>query len=111
MLLQPLAALAKRVKGLVVTLGAKGSLIYSGGRQIEIPCAKADSVIDPTGCGDAYRAGLLYGLAQGMDWDLTGRLASLLGALKIAHRGAQNHHFTRDEIAARFKQNFGITLW
>jgi adenosine kinase len=108
---QSLAALAKRVKGLVVTLGARGSLIYSGGRQIEIPCAKADSIIDPTGCGDAYRAGLLYGLAQGMDWDLTGRLASLLGALKIAHRGGQNHHFTRDEIAARFKQNFGITLW
>jgi len=108
---QPLDALAKRVKGLVVTLGAKGSLIYSGGRQIEIPCARADSVIDPTGCGDAYRAGLLYGLAQGMDWDLAGRLASLLGAVKIAHRGGQNHHFTRDEIAARFKQNFGITLW
>ena len=103
--------IAQRVKALVVTLGAKGSLIFAGGQQIEIPCVKADSVVDPTGCGDAYRAGLLYGIANGMDWPLTGRLASLLGALKIEHRGGQNHHFTRDEVAIRFKQNFGTTVW
>ncbi|MBI4189675.1 MAG: carbohydrate kinase family protein [Betaproteobacteria bacterium] len=103
--------IARQVKALVVTLGAKGSLIFTGGEQIEIPCVKADSVVDPTGCGDAYRAGLLYGIANGMDWQLTGRLASLLGALKIEHRGGQNHHFTRDEIATRFKQNFGTTVW
>jgi adenosine kinase len=103
--------IAQRVKALVVTLGAKGSLIFTGGEQIEIPCVKADSVVDPTGCGDAYRAGLLYGIANGMDWPLTGRLASLLGALKIEHRGGQNHHFTRDEVAIRFKQNFGTTVW
>jgi adenosine kinase len=108
---QSLAALAKLTQGLVVTLGAKGSLIYAGGAQIAVPCARAEQVVDPTGCGDAYRAGLLYGLAHGMDWDLTGRLASLLGALKIAHRGGQNHHFTRDEIAARFKENFGTVPW
>ncbi|MBI2289108.1 MAG: carbohydrate kinase family protein, partial [Betaproteobacteria bacterium] len=83
----------------------------TGGEQIEIPCVAADSVVDPTGCGDAYRAGLLYGIAGGMDWQQTGRLASLLGALKIAQRGGQNHHFTRDEIAARFRQNFDIALW
>jgi len=103
--------IAQRVKALVVTLGAKGSLIFTGGGQIEIPCVQADSVIDPTGCGDAYRAGLLYGIANGMDWQHTGRLASLLGALKIAYRGGQNHHFTRDEIASRFKQNFDTALW
>jgi len=103
--------IAQRVKALVVTLGAKGSLIFTGGAQIEIPCVQADSVVDPTGCGDAYRAGLLYGIASGMDWQQTGRLASLLGALKIARRGGQNHHFTRDEIAARFRQNFGTTVW
>ena len=106
-----LDALAKLVKNLVVTLGAGGSLIYDNGRQIEIPCAQPEQVVDPTGCGDAYRAGLLYGLAHGLDWQLTGRLASLLGAVKIAHRGGQNHHFTRDEIAGRFKQNFNMTLW
>jgi len=102
--------IAREVKALVVTLGAKGSLIFTGGEQIEIPCVKADSVVDPTGCGDAYRAGLLYGIANGMDWQQTGRIASLLGALKIAHRGGQNHHFTRDEVAIRFKQNFGTTI-
>ena len=103
--------IAQRVKALVVTLGAKGSLIFTGGEQLEIPCVEADSVVDPTGCGDAYRAGLLYGIANGMDWQQTGRLASLIGALKIAHRGGQNHHFTRDEVAARFKQDFGAAPW
>src|SRR4051812_32136341 len=103
---QNLDELARHVKALIVTLGAHGSLVHTDGRQIEIPCARPDAVVDPTGCGDAYRAGLLYGLANGLDWPLTGRLASLLGAMKIAHRGGQNHHFTRDEIAARFKQNF-----
>ena len=103
--------LAQLVRGLVVTLGASGSLVYAGSQQIAIPCVEAERVVDPTGCGDAYRAGLLYGLEQGMDWELTGRLAALLGALKIARRGGQNHHFTRDEIAHRFKQSFGITVW
>ncbi len=108
---QSLEMLARSLQALVVTLAGEGSVIYDHGRRIEIPAARADHLVDPTGCGDAYRAGLLYGLAHGMDWELTGRLASLLGALKIAHRGGQNHRFTRDEIAARFKENFAITLW
>ena len=108
---QTLAALARHVKALVVTLGAKGSLIYADGKQVEIPCAKPDAVIDPTGCGDAYRAGLLCGIANGMDWELSGRLASILGAIKIAHRGGQNHHFTRDDIAEHCRQNFATTIW
>jgi adenosine kinase len=103
--------LAQLVRGAVVTQGAQGSLVYAEGQRLEIPCVKAEAVIDPTGCGDAYRAGLLYGLAQGMDWELSGRLAALLGALKIAQRGGQNHHFTRDEIGVRFQQNFGTTIW
>jgi adenosine kinase len=106
-----LEELAKLVKAVVVTMGARGSVIYAGGQQIEIPCVKPQEVVDPTGCGDAYRAGLLYGVAAGLDWPLTGRLASLLGALKIAKRGGQNHHFTRDEIAQRFKQEFGTRVW
>ncbi len=108
---QTLDALSAHVKALIVTLGAQGSLIYADGRQIEIPCARPEAVVDPTGCGDAYRAGLLYGIANGLDWTVTGRLASLLGALKIAQRGGQNHRFTRDEVGARFKQNFGSTPW
>jgi len=103
--------LAKFVKALVITLGSRGSVIYAGGERIEIPCARAADVVDPTGCGDAFRAGLLYGLAAGLDWPLTGRLASLLGAFKIASRGGQNHHFTRDEISQKFKENFSISLW
>jgi adenosine kinase len=103
--------LAKLVKALVVTMGASGSLIYADAERIEIPCVRAGEVVDPTGCGDAFRAGLLYGIAAGMDWALTGRLASLLGAIKIARRGGQNHQFTRDEIAQRFRENFGSRLW
>jgi adenosine kinase len=104
-------ALAKLVQAMVVTLGAEGSLIYSDGQRFEIPCATPDDIVDPTGCGDAYRAGLLYGIASGLDWERTGRLASLMGALKIAHRGGQNHHYTRDEIAARYRRAFGHAPW
>jgi adenosine kinase len=103
--------LAKLVKAFVVTLGARGSIIYVDGQRIEVPCVKPESVVDPTGCGDAYRAGLLYGIAAGFDWPLAGRLASLLGAIKIAQRGGQNHRFTRDEIAQRFKESFGARIW
>jgi adenosine kinase len=98
---------ARRVKALVVTLGAQGSLVFADGKRHEIPCAPADKVVDPTGCGDAYRAGLLYGLAHGWDWSNTGKLASVMGAIKIAQRGAQNHAPGRDEIDARFKRAFG----
>jgi adenosine kinase len=108
---EKLADLAQSVRALVVTLGAQGSRIHTGGRSIEIPCARPEAIVDPTGCGDAFRAGLLYGIANGLDWPLTGRLASLLGAIKIARRGGQNHRFTRDEIGVRFKENFGTALW
>ena len=103
--------LAARVEAYVVTRGAEGSIVHTGGRRVEIPAVSAAAVVDPTGCGDAYRAGLLYGIANGMDWESTGRLASLLGAIKIARRGAQNHQFTRDEIAERYKENFGARPW
>ena len=102
--------LAREVKALIVTQGPKGSVIHADGHIHEIPCVAAEEIMDPTGCGDAYRAGLLYGIAHGMDWTLTGRLASLMGAIKIASRGGQNHHLTRDEITARFKKEFGISL-
>jgi len=106
-----LEELARQVKALVVTLGARGSLILTEGRRIEIPGVPAEAVVDPTGCGDAYRAGLLYGIVTELDWPTTGRLASLLGAIKIAKRGGQNHHFTRDGIVARYKQQFGAAPW
>ncbi len=104
-------SLAGEVKALVVTLGGDGSQVHTAGRQIDIPCAPPASLEDPTGCGDAYRAGLLYGIEHGLDWDQTGRLASLMGAIKIASRGGQNHAPDRDEIADAYRTAFGSTLW
>ncbi|MDD5240595.1 MAG: carbohydrate kinase family protein [Sulfuricella sp.] len=101
---------AKLVKALIVTRGAQGSEIYADGQRYDIPCVKAKEIVDPTGCGDAYRAGLLYGISNGMDWQTTGRLASLLGSVKIASRGGQNHHLAREELLARFKEIFGTNL-
>ena len=103
--------LAKQVKALVVTLGGKGSEIHVDGRRLEIPSVEAEALIDPTGCGDAYRAGLLYGIVEGMSWETSGRLASLMGGLKIAQRGGQNHKATREEIAASYEQSFGHAPW
>jgi adenosine kinase len=105
-----LAELAREVKALIVTLGANGSEIYAEGRHFAIPSVPPVAMVDPTGCGDAYRAGLLYGIARGWGWEKTGRLASLMGSIKIAHRGGQNHKPNRDQIAARFQQAFGETL-
>ena len=100
----------RRLEALVITRGARGSEIYTGGRRIEIPAAKAREVKDPTGCGDAYRAGLLYGLTRGLDWETTGRIASLLGAVKIACHGTQRHRFDAAQIEDLFKENFGRRL-
>jgi len=102
--------IAKSVKALIVTLGADGSMIYTEGREIAIPTPKPAAVVDPTGCGDAYRAGLMYGIQRGWAWETTGRLASLMGSIKIASRGGQNHAPTRDEIKAQFQQHFGSSI-
>ncbi|HET7159376.1 MAG TPA: carbohydrate kinase family protein [Burkholderiales bacterium] len=103
--------LSKHVKAFVVTLGAQGSQIYHGKKVLDIPCVKAADIVDPTGCGDAFRAGLLYGLANELDWQITAQLASLLGSIKIAQRGGQNHSFSRDEIAQRYRDAYGSRLW
>ena len=99
--------LAHDVKALICTMGAKGSIIFAGGKRHEIPIVEAEQVVDPTGCGDAYRAGLLYGISHGWDWPSTGKLSALLGAIKIAQRGAQNHAPSRADIEARFQRAFG----
>ena len=104
------AAVVSKVEALVVTRGAQGSVIHTRAGSIEIPPARAGDTVDPTGCGDAYRAGLLHGLANGMEWETTGRLASLMGAIKIEHAGTQNHHCTRAEIDSRFRESFGRDL-
>jgi len=101
--------LARELKALVHTLGAQGSVIFADGARHEIPCVAPDAVLDPTGCGDAYRAGLLYGIARDWQWPATGRLASVMGAIKIAHRGPQNHKPSRGEIEERYKKAFGAS--
>jgi adenosine kinase len=95
----------QQVQALIVTLGAGGSTIYTQHREISIPCAKAQAVVDPTGCGDAYRAGLIHGLLHGLDWETTGRIASLMGAIKIETRGTQNHQFTRAQFDERLARS------
>ncbi len=96
--------LAQKVKALIVTLGGNGSQIYADGQRYDIPCIKATQIVDPTGCGDAYRAGLLYGIIRGWDWPTCGRLAATMGAIKIASRGGQNHAPTREEIEIIYTQ-------
>ncbi len=105
-----LAQIAERVKALVVTRGELGAEIYAAGSKIDIPCVKAEQILDPTGCGDAFRAGMLYGLTNDMDWATTGRLASLMGSIKIASQGPQNHAPGRAEINERFQLAFGYQL-
>ena len=102
--------IAERVEGLIITLGSKGAHIFIKDRRIEIPVAAPQRVLDPTGCGDAFRAGLLYGLMNDMDWETTGRIATLMGAVKIETPGTQNYRFTHDEFHARFKESFGYAF-
>lgn len=101
-----LKQLAERLDALIVTRGGKGSQIHVKGKVHEVPVAKAEALADPTGCGDAYRGGLLYGLLKGMDWETTGRIAALMGAINIARPGTQNHKVTPESFRARFKSEF-----
>ncbi len=106
-----LEQLAGDVRALIVTRGGEGSEIYADGRRYIIPCVGAEQILDPTGCGDAYRSGLLYGIANGYDWEKTGRLAAVMGAIKIASRGGQNHQPSREEIGERYRRAFGALPW
>ncbi|MDR2208614.1 MAG: carbohydrate kinase family protein [Azoarcus sp.] len=108
---QSIESLAARVEAFIVTRGSEGSYIHADGERIEVPAVPPVAIVDPTGCGDAYRAGLLHGIEQGWDWLSCGRLAAVMGALKINHRGGQNHSSGRAEIAAMFRSAFGEDPW
>lgn len=99
--------IAQRVSAYIVTRGGEGSRWWTREGEFDIPCVRAEAVVDPTGCGDAYRAGLIYGLMNDFDFETTGRIASLMGAIKIAHPGTQNQRFTREEFLERFREAFG----
>ena len=102
-------SLIEQLDALIITRAAAGSVIHTKGRTFTIPAATPRAVIDPTGCGDAYRAGLIHGLLHGLDWETTGRVAALMGAIKIESRGPQTHRFTIDEFEQRYRDNFGHT--
>jgi adenosine kinase len=106
-----IAEIAERVDALIITMGGEGSVIHADGATYAIPAVRPAAIVDPTGCGDAYRAGLLYGIARGWDWGATGNLASVMGALKIASRGGQNHVVDRDRVAALHFEAFGARPW
>ena len=100
--------ITEKVEALIVTRGGEGSHIYTKEGLIEVPIVEPESISDPTGCGDAYRAGLLYGLVNNMDIEIAGKIASLMGSIKISCHGTQNHTFTREEFSARLVEASGI---
>jgi adenosine kinase len=102
-----LEQIAAHVRALIVTRGALGSWIFAEGERLEVPVASVARVADPTGCGDAYRAGLIHGLARGLDWPTTGRIAALLASIKLEHHGTQSHRCSPDEFKERFRSDFG----
>ncbi|MCU7836918.1 MAG: carbohydrate kinase family protein [gamma proteobacterium symbiont of Taylorina sp.] len=104
------AEVSSYVDALIVTLGSEGAEIITQDKTFMIPVVEAKSIEDPTGCGDVFRSGLLYGLMNDLDWEITGRIASLLGSIKIEHNGTQNHSFTLEEFKARFQAEFGMTF-
>jgi len=102
--------IASRVKAYIVTRGPHGSEIRAGREMFHIPAAREKAAVDPTGCGDAYRAGVIFGIMRGDTWPTIGRMASLMGALKLASPGTQNQHFTYADFAAEFREQFGYGL-
>jgi adenosine kinase len=94
----------------VVTLGGEGSRVIEGDLATRIPVVPAAQLVDPTGCGDSYRAGLLYGLSHGWTLVQSARLAGVIGAIKMASRGPQNHSFTRPQLAATYAQYYGEAM-
>ncbi len=102
--------LAARVETVIVTRGAEGSTIRQGDRKIEVPPAKADRVVDPTGCGDAYRAGLLFGLVRGMPLEVAGRIGSVMGAMAVEHDGPQTARLELEPVRERYRREFGASF-
>lgn len=98
---------APQLKALIITLGAQGSRVFAQGKVTDVPVVPARAVVDPTGCGDAFRAGLLYGIAHGWSVEKACKLGSLTGAIKIAERGGQNHAFSANDIRVRFRDVWG----
>jgi adenosine kinase len=109
-------AIASRVGALIVTRGGEGSRVRRGGGSVEVrmdgdgcdvAVVKADEVVDPTGCGDAYRAGILYALAQDLPLETGARIGSLLGSLKVELAGPQSLEMDLAEFRTRYEKEYG----
>ncbi|CAP40910.1 carbohydrate kinase family protein [Bordetella petrii] len=105
-----MADIASQLQAVVVTRGGDGATLLTDGATVHVPPVRPAAVVDPTGCGDSHRAGLLYGLTNGWSWLDSCRLANLMGAIKIASRGPQNHAPSRGEIDAQLRAAYGIGL-
>ena len=103
-------SIAKCVKAFVVTNGGLGSDIYANGVCEKIQAVEVENATDPTGCGDAYRAGLIHGILEDFNWTKTGRLASLIGSIKVRSQGPQNHTFDFSSISDHYHSLFGESL-
>jgi len=102
--------IVQRVKAYICTRGPKGAEIHTVEKKLDVPPAHERRVTDPTGCGDAFRAGLIFGIEKGYDWMTIGRIGNLMGALKVEHPGTQNQRFDYAEFEEQFKQQFGYAL-
>ncbi len=102
--------IVQRVKAYIITQGPRGALIHTPGQAYTVPPAHERRITDPTGCGDAFRAGLIFGIEKGCDWQTIGRIGNLMGALKVEHPGTQNQRFDYEDFAGQFRQQFGYAL-
>ncbi len=102
--------IVERTKAYITTQGPRGAVIHTPEKSFNIPPAHERRVVDPTGCGDAFRAGLIFGIEKGCDWLTVGRMGNLMGALKVEHPGTQNQRFDFAEFNDQFKQQFGYAL-
>ena len=105
-----IAELSHLLEAVLVTQGAQGAHLYQDGELTQIAPIQPTSVQDPTGCGDAHRGGLLYGLTQGWSWHDSACLANVMGSLKIAVQGPQNYAHSREEISMLLEQAYGLSL-
>ncbi len=105
-----LAEITVKVEALIVTKGAEGSELHTSTGVHMVPGVTATEVVDPTGCGDSFRAGVLYALTHELSLKVGLRLGNIIGSIKVAHKGTQNHHFTLAELTEIYQREYGETL-
>ena len=100
----------EQVDALIITKGSQGSKIFTKAETIEINALEIETIKDPAGCGDAYRAGIIFCILNGLGWKTSGQMATLMGKINLAHAGAQNHHFSMEEFCSLYESHFNESL-